>query len=66
MVFQTLTAPLTMSVIVGVRIPTPFRHPLRRTGVGTSSWDLDWYREWQVGYRGKDLGGEDREAEEEM
>ena len=65
MAFQTLTALLTMSVTVGVRIPTPFRRLLRRAGIGTS-WDLGWYREWQVGYRGNDLRGEDREEEEEM
>jgi hypothetical protein len=62
MAFQTSTALSTASVIVGVRIPTPFRRLLGRTGVGT--WDLDWYREWQVGYRGRDPG-EDREKGEE-
>ena len=48
MAFQTLKALSMVSVIVGVRIPTPFpfrrRRLLERTGVGTC--DFDWYHKY--------------------
>ena len=58
-----------MSVIVGVRIPTPFRHRQlegrRRTGV-VGTWNIRWYHhQGRVGYRGREVG-EDREEEEQL
>ena len=65
MAHQTSMALSMVNVIVGVRVPTRSRRRLLgRRDVGNR--DLDWwYRGWNVGYRGRDLLGEDREEEEE-
>jgi hypothetical protein len=51
---QTSMALSTASMIVGVRIPTPFRHFSGRTGVGT--WNLDGIVSGKWGIGGGILG----------